>query len=366
MKITVVSPDELTTAELDRWRSLQRESPHLQNPFLSAQFVLAVSRARGNVRVGVLEQDGEIVGFFPYEVHGRGIGRAVGVGVSDCQGLIHGAGVRPDPRKLLRECGLAVWEFDHLLAEQTFLSPCHAVPATSPTIGLGDGYENYLQRKRETSKKTIKATLYKQRKLGREVGPLRFSFDVRDPDVLRMLMRWKSAQYRGTGQYDRFAQGWIVHLVEDLLASRARECAGTLSVLYAGDEPVAAHFGLRSESVLSCWFPAYDRGYAKYSPGLSLHLEMAAAADGEGIRYLDLGRGDEEYKESLKNGEVMLAEGWLERPSPTAAVRRVQRAPRWWVKGLFRSHPQLRVQAHRTLGRLGRLRNAGPRGANPG
>jgi CelD/BcsL family acetyltransferase involved in cellulose biosynthesis len=64
-----------------------------------------------------------------------------------------------------------------------------------------------------------------------------------------------------------------------------------LSVLRADGRPVAAHFGLRTERVPACWFPAYDPAFAKYSPGLILHLRMAEAAAADGTAYPDPGRG---------------------------------------------------------------------------
>ncbi|MCZ9338493.1 GNAT family N-acetyltransferase, partial [Streptomyces sp. TRM76130] len=92
----------------------------------------------------------------------------------------------------------------------------------------------------------LRTTLAKERRLGRQVGDVRFVFDERDPAALRTLMAWKSAQYRRTGRRDRFAQRWITGLVGRLAGTRAPECTGTLSVLYADGQPVAAHFGLRS------------------------------------------------------------------------------------------------------------------------
>ncbi|MFJ8075193.1 GNAT family N-acetyltransferase [Streptomyces sp. NPDC096176] len=131
---------------------------------------------------------------------------------------------------------------------------------------------------------------------------------------------WKSAQYRRTGRRDRFAQRWISALVRRLHESRADGCSGVLSVLYAGRRPVAAHFGSRSRTVLSCWFPAYETEFATYSPGLVLHLRMAEAAAREGIGMVDLGRGDAEYKDALKTGELRVHEGAALRPGARAAL----------------------------------------------
>jgi CelD/BcsL family acetyltransferase involved in cellulose biosynthesis len=127
-------------------------------------------------------------------------------------------------------------------------------------------------------------------------------------------------------------------------------------VLYAGDRPVAAHFGIRSETVLSWWFPAYDVDCSRYSPGLVLLLRLAEAAAAAGILQVDLGKGHEAYKESFKSADVEVAEGWVERPSAGAAVRWAQRTPPRLARELVVRHPSLRRAARRTRDHLGHLR----------
>ncbi len=200
-------------------------------------------------------------------------------------------GLVPDTRALLRACSLSSFAFDNLQAEQHLFLPYAAERHAAHVIDVQQGYAAYERVLRAQSPKFLKTTLAKERRLGRQVGDVRFVFDERDPAALRTLMAWKSAQYRRTGRRDRFAQEWITRLVGGLAGTRAPECTGTLSVLYADGRPVAAHFGLRSATVLACWFPAYDPGFAKYSPGLVLHLRMAEAAAAEGIGLLDMGAG---------------------------------------------------------------------------
>jgi CelD/BcsL family acetyltransferase involved in cellulose biosynthesis len=207
------------------------------------------------------------------------------------------------------------------------------------------GYQAYLTERQRTSKKIFKSTFSKLRKLERDAGATSFEFDAQDPQALGVLMRWKSDQYKRTGHRDRFGVRWIERLVWDLFETHPDGCKGTLSVLRSEKRVVAAHFGLRSESCLSCWFPAYDVGLARYSPGLALHLKMAEAAAAAGIHYLDLGKGDEEYKQSLKNGNLIVGEGWIDRPSAPALARRVQQAPRRFVV----SHPPLRRAVRNVL-----------------
>lgn len=355
MQVAVVRPGELGPAELERWRGLQRGQPSLANPFLAPEFTLAVAAVRDDARVAVLSDGSEVVGFLPFERKALGVGKPIGAGLSDCQGLVSAPGLEWAPRELLRRCGLAVWEFDHLAAGQPF-EPYAVARAASPIMDVHDGYEAYLARLRQGSPNFTRTTLAKERKLGSGVGEVHFDFDSGDAGALRTLMAWKSAQYQRTGRSDRFARPWIVELVERLLATRSEGCTGTLSMLYAGGEPIAGHLGLRSGSVLACWFPSYDPRFAKYSPGLVLHLRMAEAAAPLGVHYLDLGKGAKEYKESLKSRDLVVGEGWVARPSAAAALRWAQRTPVRLARNLILDVPPLRRAADGVLKRAGRLR----------
>lgn len=364
MDITVHRPGELTSADRVAWTALQSKahlngSPDLANPFLSPEFTLAVGHERRGVRIAVMRDDEGPAAFFPFQRSITGVGRAIGLGVSDCQGLVHRPGLTWDARELLRACGLVVWEFDHLVSGQGPFAAGVTGTFPSPVLDLEQGYETYLRQLRARSPKFVRSTHAKGRRLGRDHGELRYVHDERDPGVLRTLMRWKSAQYRRTGRSDRFAHDWITQLVFRLFHSRSDSFAGVLSVLYAGDVPVAAHFGLRSERVLVCWFPAYDTAYAKYSPGLLLHLHMAEAAAADGIAHLDLGRGQKQYKDSLKTRELCVSEGWVATRHPVALGHRARRAPLRALRNTVVSRPELFGPADKFLKRMGKIRSRG-------
>ncbi|MFH0517175.1 GNAT family N-acetyltransferase [Streptomyces sp. M41] len=362
MDISVYRPGELSSADRAAWTSLQSKahlqgSPELGNPFLSPEFALAVGRCRRGVRIAVVREGGEPAAFFPFQRTAAGVGRAIGLGVSDAQGVVHRPGFTWDARELLKACGLVVFEFDHLVEGQAAFTAEATGSYPSPVIDVDQGYEAYLGQLRERSPKFTRTTLAKGRKLGRDHTDVRYVHDERDPAALRTLMAWKSAQYRRTGRSDRFAQEWITRLVEQLFHTRSEPFAGILSVLYAGGRPIAAHFGLRSERVLACWFPAYDPEFSKYSPGLVLHLRMAEAAAADGIAHLDLGRGQKEYKDSLKTRELSVSEGWVTRRHPVAFGHRARRAPVRALRNTVQTRPELFEPADRLLKRMGRIRS---------
>ncbi|MCF3960749.1 GNAT family N-acetyltransferase [Streptomyces fuscigenes] len=369
MRIRVVAPEGLGEGELEIWRALRAKSGAPRNPFMEPEFTCAVGRVRPAARVAVVSEASEgaigpgtrgvateAAGFFPFETGPLGHGRAIGLGVSDSQGAVLRPGLHVQARDLMRACSLSAWEFDNLEDGQTPFLPHAAEAFESPVIDVSDGFEAYEATLREGSPKFYRTTKAKERRLGRQSGEVRFVFDERDPAALTQLMEWKSAQYRRTGRRDRFAKAWIRDLVLQLAETRSPDCSGVLSVLYVADRPVAAHFGLRSRTVLSCWFPAYATEFAKYSPGLVLHLRMAEAAAAAGIDMLDLGRGAAEYKDSLKTGALKVYEGSVVRPGPRAALHRLSREPARQAHSFVRNRPRLASLAQRTLNRIGKLR----------
>ncbi|MEU9206404.1 GNAT family N-acetyltransferase [Streptomyces sp. NPDC048415] len=357
--ITIHRLDELSVSLRQAWHRAMDESPEYANPFLSPEFATGIGRYRGGARVAVLHEYGEPVGFFPYERNSLGVGRAMGLGLSDCQALVHRPGVTWDAQELLRACGLSIFEFDHLVEEQKPFGRHVTGMFASPVIDLEHGEGSYAEWLRGAYPGLAKTTLKKERRIGRDLGEVRFVFDERDPRVLRTLMQWKSAQYRRTGRMDRFARPWIVDLVDHLFQVREEHFTGVLSVLYAGDRPVAAHFGPRSHTVFACWFTAYDPEFRYYSPGLIMHLRLAEAARRDDVRLMDLGRGDKEYKDWLKTRELRVGEGFATRPHPVAAAHRLWRRPVRGLRNTVLAHPTLRESADRLLKTVGTWRTSG-------
>ncbi|MFF7445503.1 MULTISPECIES: GNAT family N-acetyltransferase [unclassified Streptomyces] len=356
-RIDVVHPDALGADDVDLWNELRTRGTDAPNPFMSAEFTRAVGRVRSDTRVAVLRRQGETVGYFPHQKGRWGHGYAVGLGVSDSQGAVLSPDLDLDLQHLMRACSLTAWEFNHLEdgGQELFL-PYATGRFASPVIDLTGGFERYEEHLRAHSRKFLKAARAQERRMHRDLGPLRYVHDERDPAALRTLIAWKSAHYRRTGRRDPFAQPWIARLVHDLAGSRSPHCSGILSVLYASGSPVAAHFGLRSRTVFSCWFPSYDRAFAVFSPGRVLYLRMIEAAAATGIRVFDFGRGQAAYKDSFKTGDLLVHEGAVRAAGPGAVLHWLRREPVRAVQGFVRERPALKAAAARTLRTFGAAR----------
>jgi CelD/BcsL family acetyltransferase involved in cellulose biosynthesis len=306
VRIDVQPAASLGATELARWSDLQRAQPVYRSPFFRPEFMAAVARVH-DVRVAVIQEADEIVGFFPFEVAGRRAGRPLGWPRPDYHGPVVEDGARLDARELVRACGLATWTFDHLPAALTEFAPHSFGRGSSPCLDLGDGFESYLAARRARS--DVRDTLRKARKLEREVGPVRFEPESERTDLFHRLLEWKRLQYAEAGVRDVLAAAASRRLLEEVLATREPELRGTLSVLYAGEVVAALLLGVRSKTVWHSWFPVFNEGLARYSPGLVLLLELARAGESLGIREIDLGKGDARYKTAFATDAVPLLEG---------------------------------------------------------
>jgi CelD/BcsL family acetyltransferase involved in cellulose biosynthesis len=149
--------------------------------------------------------------------------------------------------------------------------------------------------------RTIARQKQKDRKLSRQVGPIRLEFDCQNSQLVEKLMDWKSQQYQRTHIGDIFQLAWVRKLILGLHAMRSAPLRGLLSVLFAGNVPVAMHFGLLEKNLLHYWYPVYEPRYGYGSPGTRLFLEIARRCPEHGIETIDLGYGYQPYKEILCN-----------------------------------------------------------------
>jgi CelD/BcsL family acetyltransferase involved in cellulose biosynthesis len=291
-----------------------------------------VAAERGGVEVGVLEDHGAPVGFFPFQRGGGNVGRPVGGMMSDFHGVIARQDVAWDPRQLLRGCGLAAWHFDHLLASQTPFASDHWSVTPSPYLDLSRGWEGYRADQLVSHGQSLKRAMRKLRYAEREGGPLRVELHTNRESVFQGLVKWKIEQYRRTGVTNVLAFRWTVALLERIRMADGEGFSGMMSALYMGDVLAAVLLSMRSYGVLHAWFSAYRPELAALSPGLVLWLELARLCPESGVRRIDLGKGPEEYKRRLMSGAIDVAEGSVDLRPVRRLVRRQWRRAYDWAR----------------------------------
>ncbi len=170
-----------------------------------------------------------------------------------------------------------------------------------------EGYINYL----EASRGTIHKQRRKTRKLIRDHGPIRLEFSSQSLLDLQLMLAWKSDQYRRTNTFDILSVPWVQQFLKSLWQQSNPHCRGILSALYAGDSPIAMHFGLLEGDWLHYWFPTYSTAFHEYSPGTLLFLEIVRACESRGIHTIDLGYGEQPYKAKLSNSIQSMPYGFM-------------------------------------------------------
>lgn len=321
----VISASELDAGLIENWHTIQSRNPVFASPYFRPEFTQLVGNVRNDVRIAIIENNGRIAGFFPFQRSRLGAGTPVAGPLSDYHGVIAPPDAAWNIHPLMQAAKLSTWNFNHLVDATGRFEP-HVVSRTSsPQIDLSAGYEQYAQARREAGSDYIKKTEGLARKLGRDVGEVQFSLHEAGDAPINQLIQWKSAQYRSSKLPDAFSVRWTGDLLRRISRTQAASFAGVCSVLRVNEKIIAVHLGMRSASVLHYWFPVYDPAFAKFSAGIILLLRMAEALAGTGVKIIDLGQGISQYKQRLMTNEVAMSTGCVELPSLLAAARRAQR-----------------------------------------
>jgi CelD/BcsL family acetyltransferase involved in cellulose biosynthesis len=350
--------EALSPELVDLWsRTLVAASPDV-GPFLHPEFVRAVSAVRDNVEVGVLELDGAVRGFLPFQRGRWGIARPVAGRLCDQSGAVLAPGANWDPRDFARAVGLRAIRFANAPVGDAALGAYQDRPKTIFAIDMTGGFESYRAQNLETGSRFIRQIESRTRKAEKEFGPMRFVWHTDDDAVLATLLQWKAAQRRLTGTPNVFDLPWARALVERLRRTRVDGFEGILSAVYFGDTLAAAHFGIRSSTVLQYWVPGYNEALGRHSPGLACLMAVSREASKQGVVRVDLGVGEQRFKVRAANATRHVAtatvrtdravgallstvdrvRSWARTSSRSQLIHRVARAV---ARGSYRAHSRL-------------------------
>ena len=312
LSITIAPFDALTDEQRQAWLAIHQQQPERRSPYFHPQFSALVHELNGPVEVAVIEQGGER-GFLPFQRQ-QGTALAVGHPMNDYEGLIGTPGLAADPAALLKAMGVKRIRCFHLYPwDQPPWSRYRLRTVQSPLIDVTGGLEAYRQRQSKSGKSELSATRRKTRKLEREVGKLEFTLMNRYPAWLDQMIEWKRLHYQRTGAADNFAVPWRAKLLQRLLQLDDPGLRLVTSTLRLDGNPLAVHVGIQAGSLLHSWFPSYDTTYARFSPGrILMSMMIDQAESGAGIREIDLGKGEAEYKLRLMTNTNTVAEASIE------------------------------------------------------
>ncbi len=311
MKATVLSARALSPEARARWAALQEAHERFSSPFYRPEYTRAVAAVRDDIFVAELEADGTPVGFFPFQRSKHGLGFPPGGGRTNYDGPIIDPAADWDPRELVRSSGLRAYRFRSAPALPPLSMLAGVSRDESSTLALEDGFDAYRAALKAAGSKVVSKTEAQARRLARNVGEVSFETELTDPELLRLLLRWKSAQWRRSGEIDRFEIPANVALTEHVHRLREPSFRGVLSGLRAGREFVALTLVLQTRRTWHGWLIGYDRRFQTYSPGMILLLRLIEDATAREVRLFDLGPGDVGFKSRLRSGVVPLLEGQI-------------------------------------------------------
>lgn len=303
----ILPAQELGPTRLQAWEQLLADSPVCKNPNLSPWFAMALAPHRPT-QVGMVWDHARLLAVLPFHVLDDGVCEALALGVSDHHGpLFHSDWYLPY-LEIYRLLGIREYRFDHLHAHPQIEG---VTLQSSHLVNLAKGEEAYRKELRNRGSRLWSRMQYQVRKLAREVATVTFVPELQSHELLDLLISWKSRQFRRTQTRDDFDQVWNRPFLHELLRTQERSCTGLLSGVFAGGKPLALHMGTCSPQVLQTCYTAYDPEYASYSPGALLSFFKVGYCLNEGIPLIDLGKGDEAYKQRWANDRLLVAEGRL-------------------------------------------------------
>lgn len=349
----------LSSKDLQVWAALQTQNPVLSSPFFRPEFAQLVALEIPGVHVIVVRSGDSPIAFLPIQKTDRCIAAPVGGVLCDYQGIVAAPDFRFDAQALIRCAGLHTWDFDHLLADQDPFVPFHFACSESPHMDVRGSFSEYLARRPSNTSRRIHRILMRHGQAEREYGPVRFCVDDRSPGTFERMIRWKRAQFVRTGAEDIFAMSSTRKIYESIHACVDEAFRGIVSTLYIGDKLAAGWYGIRSYGVHHLCVGSYDPEFQKYSPGLLTLIRLAQQAAQQGIDYIDLGKGNEPYKQWFYTGATAIAEGFVECRPLVRFIRRpslrlknyvvgssLHRPSQWLARNAARFVPGLKHYLH--------------------
>ena len=227
------------------WNEIQEANSDTRSPFFCPEFVMSLGRHRNDIYAAVLKEKNETIGFFPYKLGPNRIAKPLDM--CDYQGVIADRSQKISFPEILQQCHLLAYDFPNLLATQAQESHVKIfLRKESPLVRLNRNFESYLSNLSKAYPQRVSHLKNGIRQLERDVGPLRFIGDLREENVLKQILKWKEEKFNNSKSFP----SWVENFLRAIYLIEGKQFRGQLSALYAGNELLAAHFGMRFRGTL--------------------------------------------------------------------------------------------------------------------
>jgi CelD/BcsL family acetyltransferase involved in cellulose biosynthesis len=209
-------------------------------------------------------------------------------------------------------------------------------------VDLGNGEQRNELKTAVTRKKKLRAL---ERAGEIKIAHLRSWASIRP--ALHGFADAHAARFRLTGRVSSLATSERRHFLEDLARRFSDSGVVTLTILTVNDKPVAWNYGFQFGGSWFWYQPTFDTGWQNFSPGYCLLAKIIIeACDADGMRVVDLGLGDEGYKERFGN----TARRTLYVTMTQSRVSHLQEIARYRAASLLKESPRIETAVRRILG----------------
>jgi len=355
LTIEIAPPCALTTADLDAWRALQDATPAFGSPLLGPDFAQAVGAVREDARVAIWRTaDQTPKAFFAYHCRPQGFARPIGAPFCDYHAVISGADISLDSNALLSAAKLKAFRLSGLVDpfgvfKGETLNREAAYRIVLDANPQSDAGQAHLDGLKASSANRFKNFRRYSKRLEQAFGPVRLVAQDLDAAAFERLLDWKRLQLARTGLHDFLRPAWVGALMRRLFQTSSvdpadRRFGGLMISLYAGDQHVAGHFGVRLGGWYHPWIGATAPNLESYGAGFVHQWKAVEAMGSLGLHTYDLGAGSDHWKRLFTSDVVEVAAGLI--AAPTLGGRLALAGDRLWT-----TPPLDRI------GLAGRLRN---------
>lgn len=317
----------------DLWRdlaTLRNLDARYDDPFFDPDFARLVSEVREDTRIGIAEDNGDLIGFWALHERSGRWARPIGGPFSDW----HAPVVHPDthicPGEFLTGLdlsGLTGFGFKpSLTCQYARMSRIGANMAD-----LSAGWDDYIATQEHYWPKHFKKLRRVYRKTEREFSETQYIWDDRSDAHFDRLISMKRAQYNATGLHDVLKAEWARKLVDRLRHFEGARLRTRQSTLMFDGAFAASEFNLQSDTVLHGWLVGFDTQFGPYSPGYMLIQEVLQSMCRDGLTVYDMGPGQDDYKRNYTNMQMPIEIGVI--PGSSASLSPMRVFGKLWREG---------------------------------
>lgn len=325
---------ELSAEEIKYYRSYTSENSTYKSPFYQYSFINTIAQVKSYVFVLILSKGNIPFAFLPFQYHSAadklvGLAERIGSNMSDFFGPI----IKPDSKissdEIMEFASFNLLNFDHLPSLDLQFNAMQESNALASQIIVNGSAEGYFEWLKAYNKKFYSDTLRRRRKAIEALGPLRFTFDNKNPVELTRLISKKRDQYSRTRVKDSLSEVWKIDLLEALSKVQDESFEAVVSTLYCGETWLASHLGLKANGILQYWLPVYATEYRNYAPGRLLLFANIESLENNELSIIDRGEGLSDAKKDTANYLYHMGKGSLEKSTLQTLFSKVLQKYRW-------------------------------------